>query len=523
MTSQQIKIFDTTLRDGQQCPGAAMSFADNIAYAHLAKKAKVDILEAGFPSANQLDFNIVSTIVNEITDDKQSPIIAALCQLRENQIEMTIRALEGAIPYRKARLHVYFPVDPNLKSALGSYGNNINQILKDMHSFVKHACSLGAEVEISPEGYSRMGENFDFTTDLIRAAVEAGATTINCPDTIGGACHLQGKEYFVEKMNIHASIIENEFPNKKITWSAHCHNDFGLALENTMNSVLKGPVQQIEGCFNGIGERAGNLSLEQAIMYIKSFGSLNKKNSIHTNIDCSYIRTISDFVDKKMLQRQPHWPITGENSAKHSSGGHTNAILKNPLAYQPFNPSVIGSEVTFLFGPFSGGNHAKDIIEKSGYICPEEIKQDAAQYIKNNYSERRKGITDQELVDCYLKYLEPIKDFYFYTNNNITFFEGNFFGSKQKIELTSHEDNSEMSLFLKHVQIKIPDLTIEKMCTTIQSEQVKNYINSTVTLNDGNNNCFSGEGKDKDRTISLLNAITSAVNNAYVYKMYRKK
>ena len=99
----------------------------------------------------------------------------------------------------------------------------------------------GIEIEFSPEGYSRMGENFDFVTDVIRAAVEAGAKIINCPDTIGGACKLQGEEYFVEKMKIHSRIIEKEFPNKNIIWSSHCHNDFGLALENSMNAVFEGP------------------------------------------------------------------------------------------------------------------------------------------------------------------------------------------------------------------------------------------------------------------------------------------
>ena len=110
-----------------------------------------------------------------------------------------------------------------------------------------------------------------------------------------------------------------------------------------------------------------------------------------------------------MLPRQPHGPVTGDNAAKHSSGGHTNAILKNPLAYQPFNPKDIGKEVSFLFGPMSGSNHAKSIIEQFGYVCSDEEKSEVAQYIKDYYHQRRKGITDEELLISYLEYRKPIK------------------------------------------------------------------------------------------------------------------
>jgi 2-isopropylmalate synthase len=406
MRTQQIKIFDTTLRDGQQCPGAAMSFEKNIEYAQLASKVGVDVLEAGFPAASQTDFTIVNSIAQEITSINNSPIIAALCQLRESQIDITLNALQPAIRRQKARLHTYLPVDPALMPAsLGEYAADRQNIVADVHRLIKKATDSGAEVEFSPEGYSRMGENFDFVTDVIRAAISAGATIINCPDTIGGACKWQGKDYFVEKMQLHADIMRKEFPHKNITWSVHCHNDFALALENSMNAVFLGPATQIEGCFNGIGERAGNVSLEQCIMYLKHFGALgNGEKTFFTQANTAALQSLSDFVSCYMLPRQPHWPITGENAAKHSAGGHTNAIINNPLAYQPFDPKEIGNEISFLFGPLSGGNHAKTIIEKNGYPCAEEEKVAITQYIKNYYADRRKGITDQELLQGYLQY-----------------------------------------------------------------------------------------------------------------------
>lgn len=403
---KRIYIFDTTLRDGQQSPGAGMSFADNLQYAEYANLLKVDVLEAGFPSASQTDFQIVKTISQNMIDKKSEMVIAALCQLREEQLIKTMEALSAGVPHKKSRIHTYVPVDPHLmKASLGKLAGNPQKIIDEVYRIIHIAKSEGYEVEFSPEGYSKMGKNFDFVTDLIRAAVSAGVSVINCPDTIGGASRFEGENYFVKKMQIHAEIIQREFPDQEIIWSAHCHNDFGLALENTMYAIFDGPARQIEGCMNGIGERAGNVALEQCMMLIKKFGNqIDSGNHFYTNVNFQYLKEASDFIAQKMLPRQPHTPIVGENATKHSSGGHTNAVLKNPLAYQPFDPREIGSEISLVFGPLSGSNHAKQIIEKFGYSCGHEEKSEITQAIKDYYSNRRKGITDEEVIKGYQHY-----------------------------------------------------------------------------------------------------------------------
>ena len=192
--------------------------------------------------------------------------------------------------------------DPDLMhSSLGNYVLRKEKIITDVYDFIRIAAREGLEIEFSPEGYSRMGDNFAFVTDVIRAAISAGATIINCPDTIGGACKRQAEHYFVNKMILHAEIMQKEFPDKNIIWSAHCHNDFGLALENTMNAIFDGPATQIEGCFNGIGERAGNVSLEQCIMYLKHFGARVESDSdeshknFYTTDQCQIIQKSLDF------------------------------------------------------------------------------------------------------------------------------------------------------------------------------------------------------------------------------------
>jgi 2-isopropylmalate synthase len=409
--NQRVFIFDTTLRDGQQSPGAGMSFENNIMYAQHAHELGVDILEAGFPAACQNDFDIVNSISKNMSAQQSPMIIAALCQLREEQVVRTMQALQPSFSCQKARLHTYVPVDPNLMEAsLGKLANNYSKIISDVYRLIKIATDSGFEVEFSPEGYSRMQNNFDFTTDVICAAVRAGATIINCPDTIGGASKWEGEDYFVVNMQKHAEIIEKEFPKSDIIWSAHCHNDLGLALENTMNAVFSGPARQIEGCINGVGERAGNVALEQCIMMIHQFGKeASPAYSFITHARMEKLSVISDFIAENMLARQPHWPVTGENSARHSSGGHTNAILKNPMAYQPFDPKEVGNKISFIFGPLSGSNHAKDILEKNGFKCPDNEKTAIAQAIKDKYADRRKGISDQELIAGYKEYCAKIK------------------------------------------------------------------------------------------------------------------
>lgn len=416
---EKIIIFDTTLRDGQQSPGAGMNMDANLQYAILAHELGIDVLEAGFPAASTTDAQIVYDIATEMATIHSPMTIAALCQLREAQFEPTMRALEPSQRIGKARVHTYLPVDPALMEAsLGKLANQHDTLIHMTYRFIKMMTDAGYEVQFSPEGYSRMGDHFNFTTELICAAIEGGATTINCPDTIGGSCQREGDTYFVNQMQRHAEIIKNRFatpqaeqvkyPNHKkinptaIIWSVHCHNDLGLALENTMNAVFDGPARQIEGCINGIGERAGNVALEQCLMYLNRFGD-PKSPYFHT-CHTQKLQAISNFIAEHMLTRQPHWPITGQNAARHTSGGHTNAILKNPMVYQPFDPKSTGNQLQFSFGPLSGGNHAKSIIEARGHSCDNHEKAAIAQFIKSYYAHRRKGITDDELMTAYFAY-----------------------------------------------------------------------------------------------------------------------
>lgn len=521
---RQVKVFDTTLRDGQQCPGAGMDFEQNIQYARLASMLRVDILEAGFPSASSTDFRIVQTIAEEMVQMEHTPIIAALCQLREEQVIKTIESLRPAISHGKARLHTYVPVDPELMPAsLGRNADNKGGIANDVYRLIAMAVAAGMEVQFSPEGYSRMRENFDFTTELIRAAVAAGATIINCPDTIGGACSLEGDEYFVAKMRKHAEIIEREFPEKTITWSVHCHNDLGLAVPNTINGVYDGPARQIEGCINGIGERAGNASLEQCIMIIRQFAQRfgrDGEEALYTGIATERIQAISDFVNQHMLPRQPHWPVSGDNAARHSSGGHTNAILKNPMAYQPFDPTDIGKRITMLFGPLSGGNHAKSIIEEYGYVCDDTEKAAIAQHIKDKFSERRKGITDEELMQAYFEYRQPISieriDYGKSANRATVRLHGRFFDRQGEIQEEHLGKDSALAAVKRAIEEKFGFIEILFHQSRSEGAGINANSRSRLSITAANGKQYEGEGVDQDIEVSAMRALIDATNRAYI-------
>ncbi len=517
---KHIKIFDTTLRDGQQCPGAGMSYSKNIEYAQLASKINIDILEAGFPSASAEDFKIVNHIAKMYAQQLNSPKVAALSQLREDQVKQTIKALSPLMPSRRAILHVYLPVAPALMQAsLGSYAKDKPQILNDVQSMIQMAVRAGLEVEFSPEAYSQMGENFDFTTEVISAAIAAGATTINCPDTIGRACYLDGDDYFVNHMNQHAAIMKARFPSKEITWSVHCHNDFGLALDNSMRAVFDGPATQVEGCFNGIGERAGNVSLEQCIMYIKTFGVKNPSFRPQTQCRSKHIRQISDFVGQHMLPRQPHWPISGDNAAKHSSGGHTNAILNNAEVYQPFKPSDVGMRISFVFGPLSGSNHAQAIIQKHGYICQHSERQQITQFIKDFHSNRRKGLTDEEFMQAYFAYRAPIKvsaiSFEKVNSERHFAMQASVFGEAQQIDFVCQDSDTATTALHRYLTENFAPFKIQSYRSESKEPGRHAAAHATISIAT-NNQFFQGKANDRDIESAALKALVDACNQLLI-------
>lgn len=520
----KVFIFDTTLRDGQQCPGAGMSPEKNIEYALLAAKACVDVVEVGFPSASETDFRIVQAIAKEYAKISNAPIICGLCQLRTEQVIRTIEALSPARD--RARVHIYLPVDPNLMIvSLGEGRVDKEALIALLHQEVRRCVEAGFTVEFSPEGYSRVGEHFSFCGDLISAAVDAGAGVINCPDTIGGAHTLEGDNYFVKNMLQHKERIDAEYPGNTVIWSTHCHNDLGLALANSIEAVVNGPARQVEGCINGIGERAGNVSLEQMIMFLECFGKSTSPN-LYTDVKTEMLKELSDFISKHMLPRQPHWPICGDNASRHSSGGHTNAIIKDPLAYQPFDPRRVGKDVSFIFGPLSGSNHAQKIIEEAGFICEDEEKSVVTQFIKDLYSDRRKGITDEEVLTGYKQYRSPIvlQDVeYSRIKGKVGLaITGTFFKRNDSFHEEIESADSALTALKTLIDREYPGLSLEHYASHASDPSIHAFGLSTIILKDADGRSYQGHGEDRDTQLSAMKALIDATNTAYIERHFRR-
>lgn len=524
ISAERVYIFDTTLRDGQQCPGAGMSPEKNIEYARLAAEASIDVVEAGFPSASDTDFKIVREIAAGYAAMKGAPVICGLSQLRPDQVARTMEALEPA--KGNARVHIYLPVDPNLMAAsLGARRPANSDLIKLVNDEVGRCTKEGFEVEFSPEGYSRVGEHFEFCGDLISAAVDGGASVINCPDTIGGASVLEGETYFVRNMIRHKERIDSEFRGNSVVWSTHCHNDLGLALANSIEAVFRGPARQIEGCINGIGERAGNVSLEQCIMVIECFGR-GPAGRFRTGVNTAMLRQLSDFVSKHMLPRQPHWPVCGENAARHSSGGHTNAIINDPLAYQPFDPRRVGKNISFVFGPLSGSNHAQKIIEDAGFVCGESEKTVLTQYIKDLYADRRKGITDEELLEGYKRYRSPIAldqiDYAKVRGKVQLTISGKFFDRAGEFHEEVESADSALTALKELIDRFYPGLELTHYASQSSDPSIHALGLSTIILRDAGGLSFEGHGTDRDTQLSAMKALIDATNVAYIAHNFRR-
>lgn len=524
----KVKIFDTTLRDGQQSPGAGMSIEDNIIYAMMAADLGVDVLEAWFPAASEDEFARVKKISESYAEREYSPIVTGLCQLREAQIDATIQALEPVINIERWRVHTYFPVDPELMEASMPADlrkedgtPDYKKIEDEVYRLCKKAFDAGADVEFSLEWYSKIGDNFDFGTALIDAAIRWGAMTINCPDTIWGAHPWQKDEYYVEKMKVHKKLMSDKYDNINITWSVHCHNDLGKAVDNSTNGVVNGWARQIECAVNGVGERAGNCSLQEIVTQIFLYG---KEVGLFTDINMEHLQDISDFIAKKMLPLQPNSPVTGRNAARHTSWGHANALIKNPTVYQPFDPKNVGKKgIELVFGPSSWGNHAKEIIEKYGYVCGNHEKSAIAQYIKKYYKGRYKWVTDAEVVDAYFEYR--------YENDKKPV-------QIEKINFSRENGSATVELFWKFFDMTDISQTIEwgdgaftavkKLFDKIMpSYSVEDYGQaadgkttwakavSVVIITDGKKR-FTGNGEDQDINRSAIRALVDAYNRAWI-------
>jgi len=373
----KIYIFDTTLRDGEQSPGASMSVEQKLEFAKLLAQAGVDVIEAGFPVSSPKQFEGVKLIAEKI----KGPIIAGLARAVEKDIESCYEALK---PAEKKRIHTFIATsDIHMTYKLRK---SKDEVLKLAVEAVRLARSLVDDVEFSAEDATR--SDWGFLRDIYTAVIEEGATTINIPDTVGYTVPEEFKnliEYLIQNVpNIDRAVI-----------SVHCHNDLGLATANTLQAIKAG-ARQAEVAVNGIGERAGNASFEEVVMSIKTrkdfFGF---DVDINTQMIYQLSRTLVSFTG---IPVQPNKAIVGDNAFAHESGIHQDGMIKHSMTYEIMTPQSVGrKQSTLVLGRHSGKHGLKVRLKELGFEVPEKDFN----RIYNKFLEiadKKKQVFDEDLI-----------------------------------------------------------------------------------------------------------------------------
>ena len=371
-----IKIFDTTLRDGEQSPGASMNVPEKVTLARQLAKLGVDIIEAGFAYSSPGDFEAIRTIGNEV----EGPVICSLARAREEDIKKAWEALKDA-PRR--RIHTFHSTsDIHLKY---QFRITREEALKRSVEMVKLARSFVEDVEFSPMDATRT--DVHFLCEVIEAVIDAGASTVNIPDTVGYSIPL---EFGTMIKTIHDKV--NNI-NKAVI-SVHCHNDLGLATANSLSAVLNG-AGQIECTINGIGERAGNCSMEEVVMALRTRRDIFQSDTrIHTEEIMRSSRLVTKITG---ISVQPNKAIVGANAFAHESGIHQDGLLKEKSTYEIMKPESIGLHATKLvLGKHSGRHAFKTRLKDLGYdLTDEELNRTFERF--KRLADQKKDIFDEDI------------------------------------------------------------------------------------------------------------------------------
>jgi 2-isopropylmalate synthase len=402
MSENHVRIFDTTLRDGEQSPGATMTSAEKLEVAKALSRLGVDVIEAGFPAASPDDLRAVQSIADSIgtavvegRPRPTPPIICGLARATQSDID---KAWEAVRPAANPRIHTFLATSPIHREH--KLRMSKEQVLARIREMVGYARSLCADVEFSPEDAGRT--EMEFLYEALAAAIEAGATTLNIPDTVGYTLpHEFGERIRLIKENVPG--IEN------VVISVHCHNDLGLATANSLAGVLNG-ARQVEVAINGIGERAGNTALEEIVMALHTrHALLGLETSIDTTQLCRVSRLVSTVTGMSV---QPNKAIVGANAFAHESGIHQDGMLKNQETYEIMRPETVGAEKTHLvLGKHSGKHALQNRLRELGYALEGDALGAAFDRFKA-LADKKKTITDADLVALFKDSLvEPKEHF----------------------------------------------------------------------------------------------------------------
>ena len=376
--SDVVKIFDTTLRDGEQSPGATMTIDEKLQVAEQLMRLNVDIIEAGFPAASPGDLSAVKEIAQRV----RNVAVAGLARASISDIDA---AWEGVRDAEQPIIHVFLATSEiHLKHKLGL---SHEEALRQIQSTVTYARNLCPVVEFSAEDATR--SDWDYLCRVFEAAIKAGATTINIPDTVGYALPHEYNALF--------SYIRERVPGiEDVIMSAHCHNDLGMATANTL-AAIKAGARQVEVTINGLGERAGNTAVEEVVMALRtrpdSFGNVD------TRVRANELLTTSQIVSRMSgIPVQPNKAIVGSNAFAHEAGIHQDGMLKNRLTYEIMTPQSVGwTDTRLVLGKHSGRHGLDARLRQLGHkLSADQLKVAYNHFVK--LADKKKHVTDADLL-----------------------------------------------------------------------------------------------------------------------------
>ena len=375
--SARVIIFDTTLRDGEQSPGASMNLDEKLRIAQVLEELGVDVIEAGFPIASTGDFEAVREIAKIITETS----VAGLARAGSKDIDRAWEALKHAV---RPRIHTFISTSPlHMKYKLQMEPEAVHEAVIDSVGYARNLCD---DVEWSPEDGART--EHDFLCRCVESAIKAGARTINIPDTVGYAVP--------EEFAALIEMVINRVPNiDQAIISVHCHNDLGLAVANSLAAVRAG-ARQVECTINGLGERAGNAAMEEIVMALRT---RHDALPFHTGIKTEYITKASRLVSTITgFVVQPNKAIVGANAFAHEAGIHQDGVLKHAETYEIMTPETVGLTKSILvMGKHSGRHAFKEKLKELGFELDDAAAEDAFRRFKN-LADKKKEVFDEDIV-----------------------------------------------------------------------------------------------------------------------------
>jgi len=505
----RVIIFDTTLRDGEQAAGAGLSIRDKLEIAKQLEKLGTDVIEAGFPISSPGDFEAVQLIAKEIKS-------STVCALAHANAEAIDRAWEAIKKAKRPRIHVFLSAsDIHLLYQLKKTRDEILQSSRDM---VARAKKYTDDVEFSPMDASRTEPAY--VHQILEAVIKAGATTLNIPDTVGYAIP---QEF--------GDLIEGIFKNvpniDKAVVSVHCHNDLGLAVANSLEAIRRG-ARQVECTINGIGERAGNASLEEIVMALKT---RNDFFHLTTKIDTAQIYKTSRLVSELTgFIVQPNKAIIGANAFRHQSGIHQDGVIKKALTYEIMDPRSVGiPSSSLVLGKLSGRHAFKERLAELGYILDDESFKHAFQAFKE-LADKKREVTDRDIESVIAEELRTVSEVYHLDhvevscgNHNIPTATVRLIGPDGQAVADADLGTGPVDAIYKAINriVKVPNRLTEFTVKSV-TEGI-DAIGEVLIRIESNGIGYTGRGADTDIIVASAKAYMNALNRLLAAKKARKE